>query len=67
VDLKTKKRQLIATVIALTSLLMTIGMAFFDQYWRAATLTSYIVLVSYIWWGNRHVYLVTYRNSDGAA
>ena len=58
VDPMTKRRQFILKIIGLVSLLMTIGLAFFEQYWLVATLVSYFVLFTYIWWGNKHVYLV---------
>lgn len=65
VDSRTKRRQFIALMIGLVALVTTIGAALYEV-WLAASLTSCAVLGAYIWWANRYVQLVNYRQStDG--
>ena len=58
VDQKTKLRQACAIVIALISLVFTVLMYLQGTNWLFLSLLSYVVLVSIIWWGNKHVVLV---------
>ena len=60
VDSRTKRRQLIALILAVSSLIFTIGWCFVDQPWIVPSITSYIVLVGHIYRSSRLVEFVNF-------
>jgi hypothetical protein len=61
VDVSTKNRQVIATVFALISLALTLGMYFQGMDWLIPSIVSYLLLGVFIYWGNKHVVFVVYE------
>ncbi len=61
IDRATKRRQIIAILIALISLTFTIGWCFLNQEWLIPSIVSYIVLIGFIIWANRKVRYIAYK------
>ncbi len=61
VDASTKYRQAIGLVIALISLVLTLGLFFRGTDWLTPAIISYIILVLFLHWGNKHVVFVPYE------
>ncbi|UCH66471.1 MAG: hypothetical protein JSW63_04905 [Ignavibacterium sp.] len=60
VDLATRHRQVIALVIAIISLVLTLGLYFQGTDWLIPAIISYVVLGLFIYWGNKRVVFVPY-------
>ena len=61
VDTDTKYRQAICLVIAVISLVFTMGLYFLGSEWLVPAIVSYVVLGLLIYWGNRQVFFVAYE------
>ena len=61
-DTRTKYRQALAILLALISLGLTLMLFIDGAGWLGAALGSYLVLGLWIYWGNRHIFLVPYRD-----
>jgi hypothetical protein len=64
VDRKTKKRQAILIVIALISLTFTILLYLKGTDWLIPSVISYIIIGVLIYWANKRVFLVPYKNTQ---
>jgi hypothetical protein len=62
VDSATKRRQALAIVVAVVSLILTVGWCFMNKAWFVASIASYVVLVGWIAWSNPRVHYVIYRS-----
>ena len=63
VDPFTKRRQLAFIVLALVSFALTVLMYFDFRQWAALAIPSYAVLVTFVYFANKKVYLVKYENA----
>ena len=64
-DTRSKQRQAFFIVVALISLVLTLLLYFDGTGWLLPAVMSYGILGFLIYWGNRRIYLVPYRDDRG--
>lgn len=62
VDGDTRIRQAACLVIASISLILTLQLYFDGDAWLIPAILSYVFLALIIYWGNKRVYFVPYKN-----
>jgi len=67
VDSSTKQRQALGVIIALISLLLTLGLFSMGEKLFIPAAISYIVLGFYIYWANKLVKFVPYDKDENAS
>ena len=67
VNVSTKYRQAIELVVALISLVLTLGLYIRGIDWMIPAIINYIFLGSLIYWGNKHVVFVPYKRDQNAS
>ena len=60
-DTDTKYRQAIFIFVAVVSMVLTLLQYFQGSGWMIPAIVSYVLLGLIIYWGNRHVFFVPYR------
>ncbi len=63
-DIDTKYRQAFCIFIAIISLVITMLLYFEGTEWLIPAIFSYVVLGLIIFWGNKRIFFVPYKNLD---
>ncbi len=62
VDTDTKYRQAICIFLAIVSLAITMLLYFDGTRWLVSAIFSYVILGLIVYWGNKRLYFVPYKN-----
>ncbi|PLX77504.1 MAG: hypothetical protein C0615_05035 [Desulfuromonas sp.] len=63
-DRDTKIRQALFIIVAIVSLIFTLLLYYESNDWLFPAMVSYLALTGLIWWGNRKVRFVPYRQHE---